>query len=109
MSPSAKAALERLGVEVEQEAIEVPTSVLDAYTGRYELRPGFILTITRVGDQLLGQATGQEPVEMQPISQTAFFVPAADAQVTFHRNDAGVVDRLTLRQGGQDMPAPKIE
>ncbi len=38
----------------------VDASVLDRHVGRYELSPHFVLTITRDGDHLFAQATGQQ-------------------------------------------------
>ncbi|HEU4887520.1 MAG TPA: serine hydrolase, partial [Thermoanaerobaculia bacterium] len=44
--------------------ISVDPSILDRYTGIYELTPTFALTITREGNRLFSQATGQERAEL---------------------------------------------
>ncbi|HKR66284.1 MAG TPA: serine hydrolase, partial [Thermoanaerobaculia bacterium] len=47
---------------------------LDRYVGRYELAPGFVLAITRDGDTLKAQATGQPQVTLMPTSATEFTI-----------------------------------
>ena len=79
----------------------------DAYVGDYELAPGFILSVTREGDRLMTQATGQEKVEIFPSSETEFFLKVVDAQITFVRGPEGNVDELVLHQGGRDTPAKR--
>jgi serine-type D-Ala-D-Ala carboxypeptidase/endopeptidase len=44
--------------------ITVDLTIFDRYLARYQLAPKFILTITREGDHLFGQATGQPKLEM---------------------------------------------
>jgi CubicO group peptidase (beta-lactamase class C family) len=88
-------------------AAKVDPALYDAYVGDYELAPGFVLTVTREGDRLMTQATGQQKVEVFPSSETEFFLRVVDAQITFVRGPEGKVDQLVLHQGGRDMPAKK--
>jgi D-alanyl-D-alanine-carboxypeptidase/D-alanyl-D-alanine-endopeptidase len=85
--------------------VRVDPSIYDAYVGQYELAPGFVLTVTREGDHLMTQATGQSKVEIFPASETEFFLKVVDARVTFVRGPGGKVDQLVLHQGGRDMAA----
>jgi D-alanyl-D-alanine carboxypeptidase len=87
---------------------KVDPALFDRLTGDYELMPNFILTITKEGDKLMGQATGQSKLELQPESATKFNVPQAGAVVEFAiENDKAT--SLTLHQGGQKLPAKKIK
>ena len=104
-----KEMLKKLGVEMEDEEITLSEEVLDRYLGVYELRPGFLLTISREGTQLKGQATGQPMVDLFPQSETKFYLKVVQAQVEFHLGDGGVAESLTLFQGGQEMNAPRVE
>jgi CubicO group peptidase (beta-lactamase class C family) len=90
-----------------REPIELDPSIYDDYVGVYELEPGFDLTVSRDGDRLIVQATGQSAVEILPESETEFFIREIDAQITFVRNASGSVDRLILHQGGRDIPAER--
>ena len=85
----------------------VDPAVYDAYAGEYELAPGFVLAVTREGDRLMTQATGQAKVEVFPSSETEFFLKVVDAQITFVRGADGTVDQLVLHQGGRDTPAKR--
>ena len=58
----------------------VDASVLDRHVGRYELSPQFVLTITRDGDRLFAQATGQQRFRLYPISDRKFFYKVVEAQ-----------------------------
>ncbi|HSC26377.1 MAG TPA: serine hydrolase [Vicinamibacterales bacterium] len=87
----------------------VDRSLYDSYVGEYQLAPAFILTITRDGDRLMAQATGQQKLEIFPESETKFFLKAVEAQITFVKDDQGKVTHLILHQGGRDQQAAKIK
>ena len=91
----------------ERQAIKLDPAVYDAYVGEYELAPNFSITVTRAGDQIFGQATGQPRFELFPESETRFFLKVVDAQVDFVRGADGKVTGLVLHQGGRDMPGKK--
>ncbi|MGK2856647.1 MAG: serine hydrolase [Thermoanaerobaculia bacterium] len=87
--------------------IAVDAATLAHYVGLYELAPGFILTVTREGNRLFTQATGQPKVEVFAESATEFFLKVTDAQLTFVLDEAGEATSLVLHQGGRDMPAKR--
>jgi hypothetical protein len=91
---------EKIEVPHERVAIKIDPKILDAYVGQYELNPNFIITMTREGDRLMTQATGQPKFELFPESEIKFFLKVVDAQVTFVKDDKGVVTHLILHQGG---------
>jgi CubicO group peptidase (beta-lactamase class C family) len=99
---------EKYEIPRERVAVKIDPKILDAYVGQYELRPDFIITMTREGDSLMTQATGQPKFELFPESETKFFLKAVDAQVTFVKDDKGAVTHLILHQGG-DQKAKKIK
>jgi hypothetical protein len=76
--------------------------VLEGYVGRYELAPGFHLTITREGNQLFAQATGQPRFPLFASSETEFFLKVVEARVTFAK------DSLVLHQNGRQMPGKRV-
>ena len=87
--------------------VRLDPAIYDAYVGQYELAPGFVLTVTRDGDRLMTQATGQGKVEIFPLSETEFFPKVVDARITFVKGPDGKVGQLVLRQGGREMPAKR--
>ena len=58
----------------------VADSVLQSYTGEYELAPDFSITVTREGSHLFGQGTGQPKFELYPETQTKFFSESCRSQ-----------------------------
>jgi CubicO group peptidase (beta-lactamase class C family) len=93
----------------ERQAVQVDPGLYDGYTGVYELTPNFSLTLTREGDQLMAQATGQPKLEVFPESETRFFLKVVDAQIEIQRGPDGKATGLTLFQGGREMPAKKVK
>ena len=91
----------------EHKEVAIDPKILDNYVGSYELAPNFILTVTREGDHLFTQATGQGKVEVFPESDHDFFLKAIDAQITFETDSQGKATALVLHQGG-DHPARRI-
>ena len=92
----------------EHKQVAIDPKILDNYVGAYELAPNFILTVTREGDHLFTQATGQGKVEVFPESDHDFFLQVIDAQITFETDSQGKATGLVLHQGG-DHPARRIQ
>ena len=103
--------IQRLPSFAVKEHKEVPVSpeILAKYVGKYEMGPGFVLTITKQGDSIFVQATGQEKAQLFPMSDSEFFLKVVDAQITFNRDGSGNVTSATLHQNGQDEPAERVE
>ena len=87
----------------------VDPSIYDRYVGKYEIRPEFVFTVTREGNSLMTQATGQGKIEVFPESETRFFPKVVDATITFEKDASGKVVALVLTQGGRDQRGKKIE
>ncbi|HKE22708.1 MAG TPA: TIGR03435 family protein [Bryobacteraceae bacterium] len=88
--------------------VTINPKLLDGYTGKYELAPGFIITVTREGDHLNTQATGQGTVPIFAESERDFFVKTFDAQITFVTDSSGRATEIVLHQNG-DHHAKRIE
>jgi CubicO group peptidase (beta-lactamase class C family) len=92
---------EDVWVPPERVVVPVEAELLEAYVGRYELRPDLVLTITREEARLFLQATGGQRRDLLAASPTEFFITSADADVRFLRNEQGLVDRLLFLQGDE--------
>ena len=102
--------LKKLGVDTSSltEEVVVPDEVLQSNVGKYELQPGFVLTVSKEGSQMKTQATGQQMVDIFPKSDTVFYLKVVEAEIEFHRSEDGTVNSLTLFQGGQEMKGKKL-
>lgn len=89
-------------------AVEVDPAVYDDYVGRYRLNADIVFTVTRQGDRLFVQLTGQPRFEVFPESETMYFYRVVDAQVTFGRDDDGAVDHIVLHQNDMDQRADRL-
>ena len=87
--------------------ISVAPEILDRYVGKYELRPDFVMEVTREGNQLMTQATGQGKIPIFAETETKFFPKVVDATITFQSDASGKVTGLVLTQGGREMPAKR--
>jgi len=88
--------------------VTVSDAILETYIGDYALAPEFILTITKDGNQMKAQATGQGMFDIFPSSTTEFYLKVIEAQITFNLNKNGDVESLTLFQGGQEMVGERV-
>jgi len=93
----------------EEETAEVDPAVYDAYVGQYDLKNIGTITVTKEGDQLFAQMTGQPKFEIFPSSETEFFLKVVNAQITFVKSDEGKIIKVILNQGGMKLEAPKIK
>lgn len=87
----------------------VDPKLFDGYAGRYELAPSFILSVTREGDHLFVQATGQPKFEVFAEGSKDYFLKVVDAQITFETDAQGRAVALVLHQNGMDQRAKRIE
>ena len=99
---------EKYEIPRERVEVKVDPKIFDAYVGQYQLTPNIVFTITREGDRLMAQPTGQGKVELHPESETKFFIIEVDAQITFVKDSQGQVTQLIFNQG-RDAVAKKIK
>ena len=88
--------------------VAVDSMILGRYVGEYELVPTFHIVVTREGNGLSIQATGQPKLPIYAESETGFFLKVVDAQITFVRDSTGTVTGLVLHQNGQNLPGRRL-
>jgi CubicO group peptidase (beta-lactamase class C family) len=98
----AAAGIEVAPQPVPTEAALDPT-LLQSYVGTYALAPDFALEVTLDSGQLFVQATGQEKFPVYPSAPGEFFYKVVDAQLSFVSGPDGVVDKVVLHKGGQNI------
>ena len=87
-------------VPVRRVAVSLPASALDRVVGEYPLAPTFVLSVTREGDTLYLQATGQSRLRLWPEAPDRYFLKEVDAQLTFTLGATGPATAVTLHQNG---------
>jgi CubicO group peptidase (beta-lactamase class C family) len=89
--------------------VKVDPSVFKDYVGRYELEPGFVITVSTRDGRLFAQVPGQNEAEMFPESVTKFFTVSDDIEIVFERDPAGKVNTLEVHHGGQNVTAKRTK
>jgi hypothetical protein len=92
----------------ESSVTKVDPKVLDGYVGAYALAATAVLTVTREGDQMYVQLSGQPKFEMFPEGEREFFLKVVDAQLTFDPGPDGKAKQVTLHQNGFNQAAPLL-
>ena len=86
-----------------------PRPELERFVGDYPVAPTFVMTITRDGDKLFVQATGQPKFQLYPDSPTVFSLRVVDVKIEFETDPAGKVTGLVFVQNGVRQRAPKTK
>jgi CubicO group peptidase (beta-lactamase class C family) len=91
-------------------AIHLPAKALNKFVGRYRLKPKVIMAITRKGDQLETQLTGQPALKVYPASRNTFFIDPkiVDGTIKFVLNSKGKVTMAVIHQNGSDIRLKKL-
>ncbi len=102
---------QRSRIPPERTVANVAPKILNAFTGQYEFAPNVIFTITREGNKLIGQTTGQQTrVEMLPENETTFFIRGQNSQIVFVKDEKGQVTGMVVHNAnGQEMRVKKIK
>ena len=95
----------------ESDGMTVEPDGYDTLVGDFEFEemPGFVLSITRDGDMLHGQATGQPRLTFEPQTGTTFQVAGEEIFVEFLVEDDGTCPAIMLHQNGQHKATRKAE
>jgi serine-type D-Ala-D-Ala carboxypeptidase/endopeptidase len=87
----------------------VDPAIFDRYVGRYQLPVGgAVFTVTREGNQLFTQQTGQQKIEVFAENEITFFPKLFEAQMTFEINGTRPATAVILRQNGREIRAARI-
>jgi hypothetical protein len=90
--------------------VTVEDAILETYVGKYELSPGFILTIIKNENQLILQIPEQGEHSIFPKSQNDFFINRSVYEFTFNTNEAGEAESMTMHpDGGDDVICKRVK
>jgi CubicO group peptidase (beta-lactamase class C family) len=89
--------------------IKVDEKILEAYVGKYEMNPDFIITIFKEQGRLFVEATGQKKFEIFAETETKFFTKINDAQFEFLKEDMDKITKVVLKQGGRQAEAKRVK
>lgn len=104
------------GMPLELESLSPPKKMtvdvdkVQDLLGTYAISPGFKLRFFVENGKFMTEATGQSAVELGGhAKEDRYSILSVNADIEFHRDEAGKVTSLTLFQGGQEVPAKREE
>ena len=89
--------------------VKLTAAELDAIVGQYQYGPGAVMTVTRDGDSVFAQLTGQPSFPIFAKSATDFEWRVVAAKVSFAKDADGKVTKAIHTQNGRTFDAPKIK
>jgi len=90
--------------------VTVENAILETYAGKYELSPGFVLTVIKNDSQLILQIPEQGEVSLFPRSLIDFFINGSVYEFTFNKNETGETESMTMHpDGGDDVICKRLE
>lgn len=92
----------------ERVAIPQPAAALDRLAGSYAMGGGMTITITRDGDHLMAQLTGQAANPIYAEAPNEYFWRVVDAQLSFTADASGAITGVVLHQNGHDLPGKRV-
>jgi D-alanyl-D-alanine-carboxypeptidase/D-alanyl-D-alanine-endopeptidase len=87
---------------------KVNPNVYAAHAGLYEIGPDLKIVITKAGDRLYAQASGQPEVEIFPGSENEYFSKLDDSTISFVKDDEGRTTGLLWRRQGNEKTAKRV-
>src|SRR5262249_26300065 len=89
---------------VSRAGLKLDTTLLDSYTGYYNVFGSQLLKVLREGDHLVLDDGGRLVNPFLPLSETRFVAEDADRGFTLTRTEKGEVSGMTLRLIADEMP-----
>ena len=86
--------------------VKLTAAELDAILGEYQYGPA-VMTVTRDGDSVFAQLSGQPKFQIHPKSATEFEWRVVPASVKFSKDKDGKVTKAVHTQNGATFDAPK--
>lgn len=88
--------------------VKIDPKLIDRYVGHYQMSGTSVFTVTRDGDKLMGQLTGQPALEYHPFNDHEFFETDVHAQLTFITSGSAATE-MVLHQSGYDIAMKRID
>jgi CubicO group peptidase (beta-lactamase class C family) len=93
----------------DETSAKVDPAIYDQYVGEYSFNIPQMeaIKITKEGDKLFAQATGQPKIELFPRSESEFFSDVAVIKVNFIKDSQGKVTKMVINQSGMTIEGAK--
>jgi CubicO group peptidase (beta-lactamase class C family) len=89
--------------------VQVERAVMDRYVGKYELFPGFVLTVSIDDNKLMVAATGQPTLQVFARNETEWYYKVVEATLKFQVDADGKCDAVELFQNGKRLTGKRVD
>jgi tetratricopeptide (TPR) repeat protein len=90
------------------DVISVDAKRLETYSGRYQINPDRVLTVTTEGGRLYVTPTAEGRIELFAVGEESFIRNDAELRYTFVKEDSGRVERLSIKAPQQAVDAVRV-
>jgi hypothetical protein len=90
------------------DVVSIDAAKLDDYTGRFQVNPDRVVTITKEGGRLFIEPTLSPKMELLALSETEFIRKEDGVRYTFVKSESGKLDAINIRAGGGTGQASRI-
>ncbi len=95
-------------IPAELPVADVPRATLETYAGRYDTPAGPLAVALPAEGPMTVQLGGQDAIPVLAVTQTEFRLVGVDARIDF-KSEGGKVVGATIKQGGRDLPAKRVD
>jgi len=95
--------------EIKIQTVEVSPTLIESYTGLYELEPGLRVHVIRGGYNLIIQIPLQGRKKLVALSETKFAAEDGSLELEFLKNATGQISKIIIRQGEDETIGRKLE
>ncbi len=88
--------------------LPIAAEKLEPLVGKYKLKIGGVADVTREGDRLFVQLTGQPRIGLYANSDTNFYCRPVDAKFDFEADESGRFDKMVIHQNGLDIAGERV-
>ena len=98
-----------LALAEDSASIELGSKALEDYVGTYEAGPGYVLRVTRMGEDLMAAVNDGTATPMKAEARDIFFVPGMPRlRRIFQREGSGKVTGFVSRREGHDIVLRRV-
>ncbi len=87
---------------------KIDTKTMKEYIGSYEINPNFKIDVKIINDHLYALPEGQGKFEIFPKAKDNFFTIDFESEMTFVRDETGMINGLIIHQNNNDTKAKKV-
>jgi hypothetical protein len=99
---------EKLAPQKSYAEVVIDRNKLKDYVGRYDYGNSMVMVISLEENKLFAQMSGQPKYELYANKDDEFFWKVVEANITFIRNDSGIVTHAVHYQGGTELKVTKL-